>query len=93
MTVFFALSGSERAKAAHKTLVKLTPGLNFAYILQAAFPYLSVLISFYVFAIWFAIFYRKEKLFVKCLKLTDYMRGGADCCIFRVICWFHFENS
>jgi len=36
-TVFFALSGSAGMKAACRTLVKLTPGLNFTNILWAAF--------------------------------------------------------
>jgi hypothetical protein len=37
LTVFFALSGSARIKAAGKMLVKLTQGVNFSNILQAAF--------------------------------------------------------
>jgi len=31
-TVFFALSGSERVKAAHRTLIKMTTGVNFINI-------------------------------------------------------------
>jgi len=37
LTVFFALLGSMSVKAALKTLVKLTPVVNFIYILGAAF--------------------------------------------------------
>jgi len=61
LTVFFALSGSERPKAARKTLmkltpalvkaaskmlVKLTPGVNFTNILYTNFPYESCFGSF-----------------------------------------------
>ena len=34
---FFALSGSASVKAAHRTLMKLTPGVNFTNKLQSAF--------------------------------------------------------
>ena len=37
LTVFFALLGSTCAKAARKTLMKSTPGVNFINVLQAAF--------------------------------------------------------
>ncbi len=40
------------AKAAHKMLVKLTPGVNFSNILRAAFLYESFLCSFYVLTNW-----------------------------------------
>jgi len=36
LTVFFALLGSVSAKAVHRMLVKLTPGLNFINILCRA---------------------------------------------------------
>jgi hypothetical protein len=39
-------------KAAHKMLVKLTPGVNFTNIKQAAFSYQSFLRSLYVLTIW-----------------------------------------
>ncbi len=47
------------AKAAHKMLVKLTPGGNFIIILQPAFLYESFLRSFYVLTIWVCIFLAK----------------------------------
>jgi len=37
LTLFFTLSGSTREKAARKTLVKLTPWVDFINIFQAAF--------------------------------------------------------
>ncbi len=47
------------AKAAHKMLVKLTPGVNFTNILGAAFLYESFLCSFYVLTIWVCTFLAK----------------------------------
>ncbi len=40
-SVFFRLSGSGGSKAAHKLLMKLTPGLNFINVLCTAFTHVD----------------------------------------------------
>jgi len=57
LTIFFALLGLARLKAACKMLMKLTTGVNFINILQAAFLYESVLRSFYLFTFRTCIFW------------------------------------
>jgi len=66
-TVFFALSGSERVKAAHRTLIKMTTGVNFINIqfyLQL-FPEWMCYLKLFVLAFCIRIFLAK-KLLVKC---------------------------
>jgi len=44
LSVYFMLSESERAKAASRTLIKLTPGVNFINVLCARFSYESAFV-------------------------------------------------
>ncbi len=46
LTVFFMLLGSERVKVVHRTLMKLSSGVNFINILYANFSYKSASRSF-----------------------------------------------
>ncbi len=39
LTVFFAHSGSTRVKAVHRTLIKLSPGVNVINVLSEQFSY------------------------------------------------------
>jgi hypothetical protein len=41
LTVLFALLGSAHAKAARRTLMKLTPGVNFTNIIRTAFAHVD----------------------------------------------------
>jgi len=46
LTIFFAHSGSTCIKAVCRTLMKLSPGVNFINILRSTFLYASVLCGF-----------------------------------------------
>jgi len=52
MTIFFVLSGSVHVKAASRTLIKLTPGVNFINILHAPFSYKSTFQRIRLITIW-----------------------------------------
>jgi len=56
LSVFFVLLGSVCLKAAHKTLIKLTPGINFISIILMRFSYESELSSLSLITFGFVIF-------------------------------------
>jgi len=79
MTVFFTLLGSARTKAAPKTLMKLTPGMNSIKILQSAFLYKSFRHSYFVISVYILVYFVERKLAKMLMKSTckiknDYFR-------------------
>jgi len=59
VSLFFAVLGSSRAKAA-RTVLKLTQGFNFINISQAPFSYKGVLHSFSLVTVWLCNFLAQE---------------------------------
>ncbi len=60
LTVFFTHSVSTCIKAVHRTLMKLSPGVNFTNIMRAAFYTKVFLHSFSLITVWICNFSAKE---------------------------------
>jgi len=82
----FPVSGSASVKAARRTLMKLSPGLNFTKLLWAASSCESIFCSSYVFTIWVNNAIGKQKASRKMLlkrTLLDPVHGFCHVCKVR----------